>query len=284
VEVLEHSLDLQEARLLNLEGRYKVRLALELEVSQAKSDESAARVLLSQASNDMRSGRRTLALLIGAPDVDGPLVDATLSADSLAPVTDYVNRALARRQDLLAAQEALKEARYSVKAALAEYYPSVSLNVAAYLYTQNYSNASKWNGILSANLPIFAAGIREDVRDAWSRLRQAALFESYLRRGIEQGVRTAYDNLLTSGIVQSDLQHEVQASLDAYHQSIELEKNGLAIPLDVLTAQDTLLNSQLQYANESFSRTIFQLDLIRAVGDLDPSAPEKLNWAAPPNP
>jgi outer membrane protein TolC len=48
----------------------------------------------------------------------------------------------------------------------------------------------------------------------------------------------------------------------------------------VLTAQNTLLNSQLQYANEAFSRTIFYLDLIRAIGDLNPRTPLNLRRSA----
>jgi multidrug efflux system outer membrane protein len=227
----------------------------------------------------MRNGRRTLALLIGAPEVEGPLVPAAPVPDPPKLASDYVSRAFAHRQDLLAAQAAVKEARYSVQAAVAEYYPSVTLNAAAYLYQENYANSSKWNAILSANLPLFTGGaIRADVRDAWSRLRQAALFESYLRREIEQGVITAYDNLLTSGVVMGQLQEEVQSASEAYDQSVQLEKNGLAIPLDVLTAQDALLNAQLQLASETFSQAIFELDLIRSVGELDPSTPARLHW------
>jgi outer membrane protein TolC len=269
--VLEDSLALQKARVRDVQGRFKVRLALALEVSQAVSDEAATQVLLTQTSNDVRNGRRTLAVLIGAPKVDGPLVEAPLPTEQIAPMASYVDRALARRQDLLAAHAAVKAAHYGVDAAISEYYPSVSLNVAAFLYREDYANATKWDGILLANLPIFSAGtIKADVRDAWSRLRQAALFESYLHRQIEQGVQTAYDNFATSGAELADLQREVQASSDAYQQSVQLEKNGLAIPLDVLTAQNTLLNAQLQFASETFSRDVLFLDLVRAAGDLNP--------------
>jgi outer membrane protein TolC len=161
-----------------------------------------------------------------------------------------------------------------VDAAVAEYYPSVSLNVAGFLYREDFADATKWDGILLANLPLFSAGtIKADVRAAWSRLRQAALFESYLRREIDQGVRTAYDNFVTSGVELAELQREVRASEAAYRQSVQLEKNGLALPLDVLTAQDTLLNSQLQFANESYRRTVFYLDLVRASGALKPGTP-----------
>jgi outer membrane protein TolC len=280
VAVLEHSLNLQEARLTNLQGRFKAQLSLALEVSQAQADLSAAKVLLDRSVTDVRNGRRTLALLIGAPEVDGPLVDDTANPDPLPSMQSFVDKAMAHRQDLLAAQDAVKVARKEVDAAIAEYYPSVSLNVAAYLYREDYADSSKWNGVLSGNLPLFSGGaIRADVREAWSRLRQAALFESYLRREIDNSVKTAYDNLTTSAIVITELRNEVRASQDAYDQSAQLEKSGLAIPLDVLTAQDQLLNSELQYASESFTRTILLLDLIRASGDLDPSTPRHLSWA-----
>jgi outer membrane protein TolC len=271
VAVLQHSLSVQEARVRDVQGRYDVHLALALEVSQTVSEEAATRVSLTQALSDVRNGRRTLAILIGVSQVDGPLVDDTVVPDQLDSMPFYVAQALAHRQDLLAAEAAVKAARYAVDAAIAEYYPSVTLNVAGFLYRESFTDATKWDAILLGNLPIFSAGIIEaDVRAAWSRLRQAALSESYLHRQIDESVQIAYENFVTSSSKLVDLQREVQASSDAYQQSVQLERNGLAIPLDVLTAQDRLLNSQLQYTDEVFSRTIFYLDLIRAVGDLNP--------------
>jgi len=285
VSVLEQSLALQEARVADIEARYQVRLALGLDVSQALSDEAATRVSLTQASNDVRSGRRALAVLIGASQVDGPLSDELVPPESPGALGDHVAMALAHRQDLLAAQAAVKAARYAVDSAVSEYYPSVSLDVAGFLYRENYSSATKWDGVLLANLPIFSAGtIRADVRTAWSRLRQAALYESYLRRQVEQGVRTAYDNYVTSEGVLADLGSEVKASSEAYRQSVDLERNGLAIPLDVLTAQNSLLNSQLQYANEAYSRIIYYLDLVRAAGELTPQTPDELKAKRPSAP
>jgi outer membrane protein TolC len=282
VAVLQNSLALQEARVRDVQGRYEAHLALALEVSQTVSEEAATRVLLTQALSDVRNGRRTLAILIGVSQVDERLVDDILVPDHLAPAQFYVDQALASRQDLLAAQAAVKAARYAVDAAIAEYYPSVTLNVAGFLYRESFTDATKWDAILLANLPIFSAGIIEaDVRDAWSRLRQAALFESYLHRQIDQSVQIAYENFVTSSSKLVDLQHEVQASSDTYKQSVELELNGLAIPLDVLTGQDRLLNAQLQYTDEAFSRTIFYLNLIRAVGNLNPHTPRNIRQPTP---
>jgi len=285
VGVLQHSLKLQEERVKDLGARLRMQLALGLDLNQALANEAATQVQLSQALNDLRNARRMLGLLIGVGDLDNPLVNDIISTGPAESMDDFVKRALAQRQDLVAAEEATKQARLAVKAAVDEYYPSVSLNVAGYLYRENYADASKWAGLLVANLPIYSGGaIKADVRNAWSHLRQAALFESYLRREVLENVRTAYDNLATAGLELADLEREVTAANQAYIQARQLEKNGLAIPLDVLTAQDTLLNAQLQYANEAFSRTLFRFNLIRAVGDFNPLTPTHLNWTSPPPP
>jgi outer membrane protein TolC len=152
----------------------------------------------------------------------------------------------------------------------------VSINVAGFLYREYFSDASKWDAILIANLPIFSAGIIEaDVRNAWSKLRQAALYQSELSRQIDRDVQVAYDDLINSEQLLPSLQAQVKAASDALVQSQQLLKNELAIPLDVLTAQDTLLTAQLNYSNELISRSIFYLNLLRITGQLDPNGPER---------
>jgi outer membrane protein TolC len=270
VRVLQASLDTDEARLADAQARFQNHLALALEVSQTLSEVAATRASLVQAQSDVRSGRRVLAFLIGVPTVDGPLSDDVIVPDTLLDVTNYQQLAASQRQDLLAAQTAVAAAKAAVDAAVGQYYPSISLNVSGFLYREYFSDASKWDAILIANLPIFSAGIIEaDVRAAWSHLRQAALTESLLRRQIDQDVQTAYDNLTTSEKTLIDLKLEVAAAADARRQSGDLLKNGLAIPLDVLVAQETLLNAELVYTSENFDRTVFYLDLLRTAGQLN---------------
>jgi outer membrane protein TolC len=276
VSVLENSLKLQQARLVDVQGRYQNHLALALEVAQTRAQVASTEAALTQARNDVRAGRHMLAFLIGVPEIDGPLQDELVLPANLPSVDEFRAYAAAHRQDLLGAEAAVRAAKYSVDAAIAQYYPSVSLNVAGFLYREYFSEASKWDAILIGNLPIFSAGIIEaDVRDAWSKLRQAALYQSELRRQIDRDVQVAFDSLMTAQNELASLDQEVQAASDALDQSEQLLKNQLAIPLDVLTAQDTLLTAQLNYASENISRTIFYLDLLRITGQLDPTSPER---------
>jgi outer membrane protein TolC len=284
VRVLQNSLKVEQARLAYVQSQYQNHLALALEVAQTKAQVAATEAQLIQAQSDVRNGRHTLAFLINVAEVDGPLVDDVVVPAYIPPVDSFRELAAADRQDLLAADAAVRAAKHSADAAISEYYPSVTIDVAGFLYREYFSDASKWDAILIGNLPIFSAGIIEaDVRNAWSHLRQAALYQRELKRQIDRDVQIEYDNLLTSQKTLGSLAEEVQAASDSLAQSQQMLQNQLAIPLDVLTSQDTLLTAQLNYASEKFSRTIFYLDLLRIAGHLNPRSPEQWTSATRPS-
>lgn len=269
VEVLRNTLKVQEARLADVTQQFNNGLAIKLSVAQTRAQVDATRVTLVQAESDVRNGRHTLALLIGTDGVKAPLTEdfAAPEADARPSAERFEQLAAETRQDLRAASAQLKATRAAVDVAISQYYPSVSLNVSGFLYREFYADATKWSTILSANLPIFSAGLIEaDVRAAWSRLRQAALYESLVRRTVLRDVRQAHENLTTADRRIKELEDQVLAAQDAYEQARNAYANSLAINLDVLTAQDQLLNSELQLTGAKFDRTVFYLDLVRATG------------------
>jgi outer membrane protein TolC len=173
------------------------------------------------------------------------------------------------REDYRAAQAVVEAATYNVQAAIGQYYPSVTLNVTGYLFRENFSDASKWNSLLSVSLPIFSAGVIEaDVKAAWSRLRQAAMQQSLIHRQIEQQVREQHQNFLTSAGKLVELDAQIRAAAEAYRQAKAGFQAGTAINLDVLSAQDVLLNSQLEVTTEQFNQKVIYLDLLRMTGRL----------------
>jgi outer membrane protein TolC len=276
-QVLANTLKVQDARLADVTQQFNNGLATRLSVAQTRAQADATRVLLVQAQSDVRNGRSTLALLIGVPAITGPLADDFVVPHDRPSEADFERTAFDTRQDLRAAVNAIEAAREGVRVAFAQYYPSVSLNVAGFLYREFFSDASKWNAVLSANVPIFAAGIIEaDVRLAWSRLRQAALNESAVRRQVAHDVQVAYENLVTADVRIRELDDQVKAATEAFEQARNAFANNLAINLDVLSAQDQLLNAELQLTGAKFDRAVFYLDLIRATG--------RLNTLATPRP
>ena len=242
VQVLETSSRVQDERVRDIEARQNAGLARPLDVAQTRAQAADTRVSLTTARSDASNGRTTLAFLIGVPRVGGPLsfdTDAELAATSaLEPVEAFQQRALNDREDVRAARAAIAAARQGVRAAFSQYYPSVSLNFSAFLYRENFDDASKWTAVLSANLPIFTAGlIHADVREAWSLLRQAALFESMTTRQASHDVQVAYENVLASRARLTDLRTQVEAARDALNQAEASYRVGLATNLERLIAQ-----------------------------------------------
>lgn len=269
VEVLTRALATEEARLADVEARLEHGLATKLAVAQTRAQVDQTRVVLLVAQSDVKNGRTTLARVVGLPTIQQPLEDSLAVPESVAPEPELEQEALARRRDLAAARSAIEAARHGVDAAVSQYYPSITLDVNAFLFRESYADASRWNALLSANLPIFTAGrIEAEVRIAWSLLRQAALDESALRRFVLHDVATAWENLDASRRRITALEDAVAAATEALDRANDAFSLGLAVNLDVLAAQDALRQAELALAGARFDRSVFHLDLRRAIGDL----------------
>ena len=199
--------------------------------------------------------------------VDGPLLDAFAPPDPLPPTGEFRARAQSDRQDLLAAHAAVRAARQGVQVAVSKYYPSISANLSYLLYGQP-SGQTLWSLALQGTMPLFSAGtIEADVRTAWSQYRQAVLNDSRIARQVDADVRTAYDNTQTSAGKITELKVQVAANQQAYDLADRSYRLGSSTTnLDRLTAQDNLLNAQLQLVSEEFNHKIYYLDLLRATG------------------
>ena len=268
-QVLRNSIAVQEERVQDMQQRQAVGFARLVDVAQVEAQASASRVALIRAENDARNGRELLTLLTGIPVGDRPLGPGKDVPEPIIPVDLAVETALATRQDLRAALSAIEAARQNVQAALGQYWPSVSLNVAYFLSRESAPTDSDWSALLSANLPLFSAGLIEaDVRQAWSALRQAKYFESLTRRRVVQEVRIAYENLLGSRARLAELRTTERSAQAAFDQATANQRAGRGTTLESIVAQDQLLSAQLELASEEFDYKIAYLNLLRSAGVL----------------
>jgi outer membrane protein TolC len=269
VKVLENTADLQQQRVDDIHARREAGVARPLDVAQSEAQASATRVTLIDARNAVANARSALTLLTGLEMGGVALseVDPLTAADDDAPEIERL--AVSQRQDLLAAGKARDAARQGVEAAVGQYYPSLSLNLQAFLYRETVPSDRDWQSLLQMNLPIFTAGkIEADVRQAWSQFRQAALFESLLRRQVLSDVRVARENLESSRKRLTELTVQVTAARQAVEQSEQSYSAGLATNLERLASQDQLLNASLGQTSEYYNRRLAYAELLHAAGEL----------------
>lgn len=268
VVVLKQTLRVQQANVTSQTNKEKAGIALRLSVLQSDADEARTQVQLTQAENNVDKGRATLAFLIGVPTLNGTqLLNQFNPPHRIPDLAGLDQIALAQRQDLLAASYAVTTSEKNVSAAINEYFPSVSVDFNTFLYKEQFPTDSWWSGLFSANFPIFEGGmIYQNIRSAYSQMRQAMLQRQMLVRQILEQVRIARTDWLTSVRLVANLKTEMRAAQAAYHQAQHSYHAGVATNLDVITAQDLALAAQLGYQQARYDERVRMLNLLRQTG------------------
>ncbi len=175
------------------------------------------------------------------------------------------------RPDVKLADYALAEAYYDTQAARAAFYPSISLQGLAG-WTNDagaIANPGKilLNAVASLSQPIYAQGkLKANLRI--NQLEQEKLMNQYVQTVIDAGneVNEALADC-QAAIENHDYYHrQVEVLKDAYRGTHELMDNGKAIYLEVLTAQETLLNAQLNEAINMYNGAMGIIELYIALG------------------
>ncbi len=273
VRTLTTSVAVQEARVKNVTNRFNQGVARRLDVAQSEADTAATRVQLTDARNNVIKGRATLARLLGKATMNAALVDHFTPPTESEDTQTLLHLARLHRQDLVAAAQAVNASAAAVRSAWGQYAPSLSVNLNTFLYRESFPSDSWWNAIFSFNLPIFEEGIiHNNVREAYSRLRQNVSRAHQADNQVNEEVRTAYADYQATIQRVRDLSTETDAARRAYDAATHAFTAGTATNLDVLTAQDTQLSSQLRLDTETYNHKVAYLNLLRVTGRLDRDA------------
>ena len=179
---------------------------------------------------------------------------------------------LANRPDVRAAERALESAFYATNVARSAFYPSVTLSGSAG-WTNSAGgaivNPGKFlaSAVGSLTQPLFAQGrIVGQYKIAKAQQEQASLAfqQALLNAGAE--VNEALVACQTGQEKSALFDKQVLALQKAYHSTSLLMKHGNTTYLEVLTAQQSLLNAQLQQTANRFKQNQNFVNLYQALG------------------
>ena len=176
------------------------------------------------------------------------------------------------RPDIRMANFAMEEAFYNTQAARAAFFPSITLN-GTIGWTNSGSGIVVDPGKLLLNFvgqltqPIFARGkLRSNLKI--SRLTEENLQKKYVQTVIDAGnqVNEAIADCQAAREKHQFYNRQIQVLHEAYTGTHELMDNGKASYLEVLTAQESLLSSQLSEAMNMYKGTEAIIALYIALG------------------
>lgn len=273
VRVSRQQIDARRESLRVVSLRHRAGISAGSDLRQAESNFAQAEAALAEFERGRAQAENALAVLVGRNP--GPIercagiTNVDLQAQLPAGLPSQL---LARRPDILAAEQSVRSSEANIDAAKRAYFPTISLTAflgfaSPALRDLFDSGRDAWSVTPSVSLPIFT----------WGRLSSnVELAEAQQKIAVEQyrqTVRTAFkevDDALVGyqrSVEERDaLQRVVTANRERARLADLRYKAGVTIYLEVLIAQQDVFESELQLSRAA--RDVYEavVDLYVALG------------------
>ncbi|MBQ8480952.1 MAG: TolC family outer membrane protein [Alphaproteobacteria bacterium] len=273
VKLQENNEHLLKKQLDETMARFSVGEVTRTDVAQSRASYAQAQSDLISAQGNLAISRDDYRRIIGkSPEnVHFPENLSDMFPREFDAAMGY---AKANNYTLLAAQKALKAAKYNVKSNEGALLPEVNFTASS-----GKNTVSNHNGInpttrsneytVEMNMPLYAGGatrakIRKSKYQRWEaqeRLRSA-------ERAVVSGVTASWEMMQTSKSNISAIQEQIKASAIALEGTQKEEALGNRTVLDVLNAYQTLLLSQVNEVQARHDYYLSGLQLMQAMGKL----------------
>ena len=245
-----------------------------------RTDVAQSRASYAQAQSDLISAEGNLAIskdeylrIVGKEPSDVHFPE-NLSNMFPSDFDSAMNYAKNNNYSLLAAQKALKAAKYNVKSNEGALLPSVDFKASS-----GKNTVSSHNGInpstrsneytLEMSVPLYSGGatrakIRKSKYQRWAAQEQLRDAE----RAVVSGVTASWEMMQTSKSNITAIQEQIKASAIALEGTRKEEALGNRTVLDVLNAYQTLLVSQVSEVQARHDYYVAGLQLMQSMGKL----------------
>jgi multidrug efflux system outer membrane protein len=282
LDVLARAIELQRRSLGLARTRHELGAgsAVDLAQQQALIDTTLTQVDLLRRQR--AQFEHAIATLTGTP---APLFSLAADPKEIAPPAvplGVPSDILERRPDVAAAERAMAAANAQIGVANAAFYPSVTLGASAGLQTRNSETLVRvpstiWSLGVSLLQPVFDAG-RIQANFDFAQAGYGATVANY-RRVVLGAMQEAEDGIIgLAALERASVQSRV--SVESSRRVLDLVttryEGGVASPLEVIVAQQSLLNSERLAAQLVGQRLLTTVFLVKALGG-DWEGPQKLS-------
>jgi len=251
--------------------QFKVGELTRTDVAQSQARLAGAEADLINAEGILAISRADFEHQIGRPA-------ETLEGEPVLPalpneVQAAIDTAMRLNPDIVAARQNVKAADHQVDVALGALMPQLTVN-GQYQYAQNNPSYGPFTihaltVLGNINVPIYQGGGEEaSVRQAKELRSQAQMTAADTERQVVYSTRAAWQAYTSAIATIKSNEAQVEANRVAY-QGVKLEQQvGARTILDVLNAEQELLNSQVNLVTSKRDAAVAAYQLLSAVGSL----------------
>jgi outer membrane protein len=275
LDLQRRNVEVLQEQLRQTRDRFNVGEVTRTDVAQAESSLAAGRSQVLVAEANYTASAATYRQVIGTDP--GQLAPGT-PVDRFSPTTvkDAVNVGMTIHPTVMTAQYNVDVALQQVKVAEGQLAPTLSITGS---YQQNWMSQSNLNTTQSynasvlgnLNVPIYQGGGEyAAVRQAKETLGQKRIDLDTARDQVRQNVVQSWGQLQSGKANIEATQAQVQAAEIALNGVREEARVGQRTTLDVLNAQQTLVNARVALVTAQHDRVVASYTLLSAVGRLSP--------------
>lgn len=273
-DVRQSALVVREETLKLVSGRVAAGLDNRSELKQAEAAVPAARADLAATDEAIALTRNGIAALMGkGPDRGLAIARPRISGRAIAGLPqDVPVNLVGRRPDIAAARARVEAAGRRIDAAKADFLPNISLGALVGFQSLGLDNLVKGGSLMgnvgpAVSLPIFHGGeLSGKYRVARATYDEAV---ADYDRTLIGALRDAADAAASHRMLAQRLDQAGQALADseqAYFLARTRYEGGLSTYLDVLTAEERMLQYRLAFADLQSRAAVVDVSLIRALG------------------
>jgi len=270
--VLRQNIQVQQDFLDLTRHRRDGGLASGLDVAAAETQLETTKALYVGDERVRDQLEHAIAALLGKPAAEFSLPENPLNLAPPALPPGLPSDLLERRPDVAEAERQMAAASARIGVARAAYFPDFSLTTSAGFLSSHLSDllsgpSSSWYITPLLTVPVFQGGrIKANYQYAQAVYREAV--DNY-RQQLLTAFQQVEDGLSDLRVLEEQGRAQdfaVQASQRTVHISTARYKEGLAEYLEVLTAENTLLQNQRTSAQILGLRLVSSVQLINALG------------------
>jgi outer membrane protein len=273
VEVQKSNVRVLEQTLKQTTDRFNVGEVTRTDVAQSQAQLAAGNTQQLTAESNLTTTRANFRRIIGSDPValaPGSPVDRFLPS-TLAQATEL---GLTENPNVTAAMFGIDVAHLNVRINEGALFPTVTLQAnAQQAYDQTISTARQFIGsaVAQVSVPIYQGGGEYSlIRQSKETLAQQRLNLEQVRDQTRASVAQAWGQLLAGRAQVSSAQAQVSASEIALNGVREEARAGQRTTLDVLNAQQALVNARVALVTAQHDRVVASYAVLNAVGRLSP--------------
>lgn len=273
-DTLEHALEIRSTTARLMKERFDNGLETRGSLRRAEALQASAQGDVLAIDEQIELQRHAIAALLGAgPDRAASLQRPVMSlAGDTAVPSDLPLSLLGRRPDIVAARLQAESRMDKIDASKAAFYPDVNLSAMVGLQSLGLDKLTDGGSTIGSfgpaiSLPIFNGGsLRSNLRQARAGYEEAvASYQSAISHALNEVADAATSQRALQGRMQAS-QQALEAAEESWRISRNRYEGGLDSYLDVLTAEDLVIQNRRALTDLQARAITLDVALVQALG------------------